>query len=189
MTRRELKHVLLHLRFPHHPKNQKKVKKASRRLRTIAGILVRELLRKLPASELAIERERFALYERVLKQKRSDKNKVYSLHEPHVYCMGKGKVYKKYEFGVKASIAKTKVSNLIVGAMAFPKNTYDTHTLPSVLAQVKRIAKWIPQVGLCDRCYRGKKQLGETTIMIPSSAPKKSDTAYQKIKQRRRFRK
>lgn len=40
--RRELKKLLLNLRFRHHPKNGKKAWKASKRLRTIAGILVRE---------------------------------------------------------------------------------------------------------------------------------------------------
>ena len=42
--------------------------------------------------------------------------------------MSKGKPHKQYEFGVKASIAKTKDSNLIVGALAFSNNYYDGHT-------------------------------------------------------------
>jgi len=36
----------------------------------------------------------FLLYERVLRQQQNDKNnknKIYSLHEPQVYCMVKGK--------------------------------------------------------------------------------------------------
>ena len=36
--------------------------------------------------------------------KRHDQNKVYSLHEPHVYCLAKGKVHKEYEFGAKAAL-------------------------------------------------------------------------------------
>ena len=31
-----------------------------------------------------------------------DTDKVYSLHEPQVYCLSKGKERKKYEFGAKA---------------------------------------------------------------------------------------
>lgn len=81
------------------------------------------------------------MYERVIKQRKKDKNKIYSLHEPHVYCMSKGKLHKRYEFGTKASIAKTKDSNVIVGALAFLENRYDGHTLPDVLAQVKRFRK------------------------------------------------
>ena len=42
------------------------------------------------------QKENFALYEKVLKQKTKDKNKIYSLHEPDVYCIAKGKEHKKY---------------------------------------------------------------------------------------------
>jgi IS5 family transposase len=31
--------------------------------------------------------------------------KLYTLHEPHVYFMSKGKEHKRYEFGTKVSIA------------------------------------------------------------------------------------
>lgn len=123
--RREVKKLLLNLRFRDNPRNKSKAKKASKRLKTIAGILVRELQRKLPAEIVIEQKENFELYERVMKQKRTDKNKIYSLHEPHIYCMSKGKAHKRYEFGVKGSIAKTKNSNLIVGALAFSKNCHE----------------------------------------------------------------
>lgn len=187
--RRELKKILLNLRFRHHPRNYKKAKKASKRMQTIAGALIRELRRKLPDDVLATKSKKFELYERVIRQQKNDKNKIYSLHEPHVYCVSKGKVHKRYEFGVKASIAKTKKSNLIVGAIAFAKNLYDGHTLPSVLEQVKQIARWIPKIGLCDRGYRGTKQVEDTQIMIPESNPKRTQSAYQRCLQRKRFRK
>jgi len=103
--------------------------------------------------------------------------------------MSKGKAHKKYEFGVKVSIAKTKDTHLIVGAMAFSTNRFDGHTLPDVLAQVKRLSKWVPRIALCDRGYRGKKRVDETEIMIPESDPKKSQSAYQRTQQRKRFRK
>ncbi len=187
--RRELKKLLLNLRFRNHPKNGKKARKASKRLCTIAGALVRELRRKLSEEALLLEEEQLKLYERVLNQKRQDKNKVYSLHEPHIYCMSKGKAHKKYEFGVKVSIAKTKESNLIVGAMAFSTNRFDGHTLPDVLEQVKKLAKWVPDIALCDRGYRGKKKVDDTQIMIPEGDPKHSKSTYQRQKQRKRFRK
>jgi IS5 family transposase len=68
-----------------------------RRLRTIAGRLVRELTRKLPAEVIAAQAENFILYRRVLAQKPRDTGKIYSLHEPHIYCIAKGKEHKKYE--------------------------------------------------------------------------------------------
>jgi IS5 family transposase len=48
--RRELKKLLLNLRFRHHPRNHKKAKKASKRLQTIAGVLIGELQHELPGS-------------------------------------------------------------------------------------------------------------------------------------------
>jgi IS5 family transposase len=84
---------------------------------------------------LARHSERLELFEWVREQKRSDKNKVYSLHEPNVLCISKGKAHKQYEFGRKASIAITKTTGVIVGAMSFNENVYDGHTLPDVLEQ------------------------------------------------------
>ena len=46
-----------------------------------------EFARKQPAEVLEERAEDFALLHRGLSQKRGDKNKLYSLHEPHVYCM------------------------------------------------------------------------------------------------------
>ena len=39
---------------------------------------------------------------------RQDKNKGYSLHEPDVYCVGKRKDHKPYEYGRKASVVATR---------------------------------------------------------------------------------
>lgn len=39
----------------------------------------------------------------VLTQKRDDTNKVYSVQEPEVLCISKGKEHKQYEFGNKSS--------------------------------------------------------------------------------------
>ena len=80
-----------------HVKRRRKANKALRRLRTIAGILLRELARKLPQEVLSLYQAQFDLHRRVLSQKKKDKNKIYSLHEPDVYCVGKGKDHKPYE--------------------------------------------------------------------------------------------
>jgi IS5 family transposase len=42
-------------------------------------------------------------------------------------------------------------------------------------------------VAICDRGYRGLKQVGDTRILIPG-CPKKKDTRYQRLKARQRFR-
>jgi IS5 family transposase len=64
---------------------------------------------------------------RIHTQQPKDKNKLYALHAPEVECIGKGKARKPYEFGVKASIAVTHKSGLMVGARTFPGNPYDGH--------------------------------------------------------------
>jgi len=60
-----------------------------------------------------------------------DKNKIYSLNEPQVYCIAKGKDHKQYEYGSKASIASTAKGNLIVSVVIV--NMLDSHALPEKL--------------------------------------------------------
>jgi IS5 family transposase len=169
---KEIKERKIALRFRDHPKNRNKARKAVKRLKTIAGIILRELQRKLPEEVMTSEQDNFDLYWKILKQKRCDKNKIYSLHEPHIYCMAKGKLNKKYEFGTKASIAKTVKSNIIVGALAFDENKYDGHTLSSVLAQVKKLSKMVPDTAWVDRGYRGKSRVNDTKINYPKPLAK-----------------
>lgn len=118
---KEVKSLRLAIRHFRHVTKRAKAKRALKRLRTIAGILIRELRRELPQHCL-FERyqQDFLLYERVLAQQPKDKNKIYSLHEPQVYCVTKGKDHKQYEYGSKASIASTAQGNLIVGARPQP---------------------------------------------------------------------
>jgi transposase, IS5 family len=176
---RTLKKLSQDQRFRNHPRNQSKARKADKKVKTIAGRLVRELQRNLPLGSKY--QEEIDLYKRVLSQTRNTKNKVYSLHEPEVCCISKGKEHKKYEFGNKASFVKTD-SGVIVGAMGF-RNEYDGHTLEPVLEQVKKLLGKTPKKAKVDRGYRGKKQIGDTEIMIPSP-PKKSMSDYQKRKLR-----
>ena len=84
--------------------------------------------------------EELSLAHRLLKQQQHDKNKLYSLHAPEVECLAKGKAHKRYEFGVKVSIAVTNKSNFVVGAMALSGNPYDGHTLTGALQQVRRMS-------------------------------------------------
>jgi IS5 family transposase len=174
---RTLKKLSRDQRFRNHPKNKAKARKADKKIKTIAGRLVRELERNLPPNSKY--QTDLDLYNQVLAQKRSSKNKIYSIHEPEVCCISKGKEHKKYEFGNKASFVKTN-SGVIVGAKGF-RNEYDGHTLDSVLEQVERLTGKPPKRAKVDRGYRGKKNIRETQIMIPSP-PKKSLSYYQRKK-------
>jgi IS5 family transposase len=48
----------------------------------------------------------FLFYQQVLVQQPKDKNKIYSLHEPDVYVIAKGKDHKQYEYGNKVHVLK-----------------------------------------------------------------------------------
>ncbi len=64
-------------------------RKAARRLKTIAGQVVRQLDAGLPAETK--DQRWLETAVGVLNQKPKDGDKIYSLHEPEVYCMSKGK--------------------------------------------------------------------------------------------------
>lgn len=167
-----------------HPKRRKKANAARRKLKTIAGRLVRELERKLPPGDYARELE---LFKKVLAQEKNSKNKIYSLHEPEVYCMSKGKAHKKYEYGCKASVVLTQKTGIIVGAMTFTTNLYDGHTLEPVLEQTERLTGKPLKTATVDRGYKGKQEVRGTQIHIPKP-PLKKDSNYQKRKKRKHHR-
>jgi len=84
---KEVKQLKQHARFASHPRNRKKARHAVKRLKTIAGRLLREIQRQMSEEQQQTHQKTLSLYQRLLKQKRGDKNKIYSLHEPHIYCM------------------------------------------------------------------------------------------------------
>ncbi|NLZ17914.1 MAG: transposase [Desulfobulbaceae bacterium] len=95
------------------------------------------------------------LADRLLTQQRQDKNKLYSLHAPEVECIGKGKAHKKYDFGIKVSVAVSNRDNFVVGMLAEPGNPYDGHTLGRAIGQVERITGRAIERSFVDRGYRG----------------------------------
>lgn len=175
---RTLKKLGIDQRFRNHPKNGVKARKADKKVKTIAGRLVRELQRKLPAESYKTDLE---LFGRVLRQKRQDKNKVYSLHEPDVVCISKGKEHKKYEFGSKVSITVTQKSGVIIGALNIAGNDYDGHTLDAALEQQQRLTGHKLKEAFADRGYRGRKEVLGTTIHTPKTFSNKL-TKYRKSK-------
>lgn len=124
-----------------HAKQFRRLRRTVKRQRTILGIVLREIGRKLPTtsseSPASVHRLNTLLEraEKIRTQQTKDKNKLYALHAPEVECIGKGKARKPYEFGVKASIAVTHKSGLMVGARTFPGNPYDGHLLAEQLEQ------------------------------------------------------
>ncbi|WP_329903943.1 IS5 family transposase [Porphyromonas pogonae] len=177
-----LKRIYRDQRFRNHSKNRKKALKADKRLRTITGRLVRELKRNLGSNR---EYDKLiSLFERILLQRRNSTQKIYSLHEPDVQCISKGKEHKKYEFGNKVSIIRS-MTGVILGASSF-RNEYDGHTIEQSLDQVKRLTGERIKKLAGDRGYRGKKEINGTQILIPDT-PKAKDSYYQRKKKHRLF--
>ena len=150
----------------------RKIKKANyhlRKLKTYCGRVLRDVERQIPEEKRTKEvRDLIELGYRVVKQKRKDKNKVYSLHAPEVECLSKGKSHKKYEFGCKASYVTSSRGNFVLGAQALKKGSYDGHTLGGALEQVNELLpsnECVREVYV-DRGYRGHK-LRDVDVYIP----------------------
>lgn len=139
-------------------RQMRRTRRELKRSKIFLGRLYRELKRKLRAQLDAVQ-DRFTQaphrVERLLAQQRHDGNKLYALHARQVECIAKGKAHKKYEFGVKVSLAATQRDNFIVGALALPGNPFDGHTLQSALTQVEALTGAKPQRCFVDRGYRG----------------------------------
>ncbi len=170
-------------RFKKNKNGAAKAKKAGKKIKTIAGVLVRELNRKLPADVLNKHSANLSLYQKVLAQKRSDSNKIYSLHEPQVKCYTKGKAHKRFEFGSKVSILVTQKTGVIVGALNFNSTEHDSRTLDKALEQYTRLTDKEAKTIFVDRGYRGPKTINGTIICAP-----KPDKNITKTKRKRHSR-
>ncbi len=180
---KEVKEQRLKLRFFRHVKKRSSARKAVKRLRTLAGKLMRELERTLPKSILGQYEQDFSLYHTVLTQKKNDKNKIYSLHESQVYCVAKGKDHKPYEYGAKASIVATAKKGIILSAVSHAENCHDGATLPKVLQEAMKVRSSPLEKAVCDRGYRGQKEVDGIEIVLPKKALKR-DNRYQRDKKR-----
>ena len=184
--RRELKKTLRVIRFSKSLRDKKKVAASVRRVKTMANALLRDIERKLSQNSLAAWKDELARYHKAVNQERGDTNKIYSLHEPEVRCISKGKEHKKYEFGAKAAVVMTKTRCIIVGAKSFIRNEYDDNTLKEVLSHVTGIRGSVPETAFCDRGFRGQKKVGDTSIVLPES-PSPKATEHFKRKARKNF--
>ena len=157
-------------RFREHPRRMKKANATARKLKTIAGRLVRDVERNLDQIErLNCYDEQLWLYFIVLGQKRDDRNKIYSFHAPEVKCISKRKENKKYEFSNKSCFALTKKSGIVVGALAFEENIYDGHAIEPQLEQVEDLLGRLPETAIVDRGCKGRKNIMGVNIKIPDS--------------------
>lgn len=164
----------------------KRAKKQVKKLKTYLGCVYRDILRQLeqrndikPFFDGLLQK-----VNRLLTQKKEDKNKLYSLHAPEVECIGKGKANKRYEFGVKVSLSTTHRSNFILGLQALQGNPYDGHTLLSALDQVERLTGVRPNECYVDLGYRGHEET-KTEVFISKKRRNHLTRAIKKALKRR----
>ena len=141
------------------------MRRENRRLKTYVGRLVRDIRRK--AASVSVELAKLLeLAGRLVRQQPQDKDKLYSLHEPEVRCIAKGKAHKRYEFGQKVSVATTNRGNWIVATMMVPGNPYDGHTLAGTLRAAETITGIAVTEACVDKGYRGHDYTGPATVHI-----------------------
>lgn len=169
-----------------HAKQFKRMRRALKRLKTYLGRVFRDVSRKI-AGDTLLE-VRFArllgLVERLLAQKRGDKNKLYSLHAPEVVCIAKGKAHKRYEFGCKVGLAATNREGLFLAAKAFDGNPYDGHTLKATATQAEAMTGVAIKRLYADRGYRGHDYDGTAKVMLSGHKRGLTPTMKRELKRR-----
>lgn len=148
-----------------HAKQFKRARRSTKRLKTILGRVIRDVQRKASAPSIELV-ELLDVSKRIFEQERSSKNKAYSVHEPGVECISKGKAHKRYEFGCKVSLAATSKGGWLLAAKAHHHNPYDGHTLNTTMGQLTRLSGREPQHAFVDMGYRGHTYDGECPVHV-----------------------
>src|SRR5258708_21845178 len=115
---------------------------------------------------------------------KSAKNKVYSVHEPHVACIAKGKAHKPYEFGSKVSVTTTAEGAWVVGIENFTGNPHDGATLKQVIADVEQMSGARVRTAFVDKAYRGPVHWPEHVSVIVSGRKRVSIRQTRLLKRR-----
>lgn len=153
-----------------HAKQMKRAKKVREKMKTNLGRLYRDIQRNIPEDLIKdpAYQSLVELVEKGLSQTRSSKNKLYSVHEPHVECISKGKARKRYEFGCKVGFASTSKEGFILSAVAFHGNPYDGHTLDKTLKTAEKNVDSIGKLSniFVDLGYRKHDYTGTAKVHI-----------------------
>ena len=167
-----------------HAKQYKRMRKQIRKLRTYVGRLIRDIQRKASTidDELAALLSRA---DRVRQQQPKDSHKLYSLHEPEVQCISKGKAHKRYEFGQKVAIATTNGDNWVVASRLMENNPYDGHTLAETLAAVESVPRSTITDAYVDKGFRGHGYTGSVEVHVAGQRHKGSSRTERRRRRRR----
>jgi IS5 family transposase len=111
------------------------------------------------------------------------KNKVYSLHEPQVTCIAKGKRGKPNEYGSKVSVSIDK-NGFVVAHTEYDTNVGDNTTMEQAVSDWEEATGQVPENFAADRSYHmpeypGKMQKVQR-IAIPRTGKTKHPDANKK---------
>jgi IS5 family transposase len=140
-----------------HARQMRRMRRELKRLKTYLGRVYRDVARKVAADDVLLRRfaPLLGLTERLLRQERTSKNKLYSLHAPEVVCIAKGKAHRPYEFGSKVALAVTNREGFVLASKALKGNPYDGHTLSATVDLVTALSGVEPDRIYVDQGYRG----------------------------------
>lgn len=166
-----------------HAKQHNRARTSIRRQKRYLARVIRDVKRKCtePQGQLL---EALKLATKVFLQDRKSAKKIYSLHEPHVECISKGKARTPYEFGNKVSLAVTAKNPWIIGAKSFFNRPYDGATLKPAIEQVERITGVRVKEIFVDKGYRGKTHHPEGKLVLISGRKKLRPILQRYLKRR-----
>jgi IS5 family transposase len=167
-----------------HARQMKRARACTRKLKTQLGRVIREVERQTEEPSVKLDKLLQTAH-RIHEQQRHDKDKIYSVHEPEVQCIAKGKAGKQYEFGNKVSVAVSSRGGWFVGVKSFTGNPYDGHTLAAQMKQVESLIANQVSEAYVDMGYRGHDYDGAVTVHVDKRRRgRTSETRWRWMKRR-----
>lgn len=171
-------------------RQMRRAKKSFKKVKIYLGRVIRDVERKWDEVSDEVKKKFEQEYEKTKRiakilenQTQKSKDKIYSVSEPQVECIGKGKVNKKYEFGVKVGVGVTHKEGFVLSSEAYFGNPYDGHTLKRSLETIERNTKTQIKKCFVDRGYKGHK-VEEVEVFISGQKRGVSDEIKKEIKRR-----
>lgn len=166
-----------------HAKQFKRARRSIKKQKTYLGRVIRDIKRKCESPDEKLKAA-LEVAKKIYWQERSTKNKIYSIHEPHVECISKGKARTPYEFGNKVSFTVTAKNPWIIGAKSFFGNPFDGSTLKAAIAQTEKLTGKVVKEIYLDKGYKGKVHHPEGKMTLISGR-KSLRPVLQKLLKRR----
>jgi len=148
-----------------HARQMKRARACTRKLKTQLGRVMREIERQVESPSIKLSKLLETAH-RIYTQQRHDKNKIYSVHEPEVECIAKGKAGRKSEYGNKVGVQVTSRGGWLVGAQSYTGNPYAGHTLAAQLKQVNNLIGDQVSEAYVNMGYRGRDYEGGVTVSV-----------------------